>query len=228
MADSLPQTIKFCLCGCGTQVKSTWVRGHHSRVNNISKRPDIREKRRQKFIQLHQNGTLGPIWNKGLSKETDARVAAYGAKGAATWTDEKREFYANKMSDQWKEGSIVPLTGPDHPQWQGGTSSITQRCRASHQLYKEWKYPILYRDSFSCQNCKQTSSTVKLAVHHNGEFFCDIVKKFLPEDHHLLSWDEETVIIEKITVYHIDNKVSGVTLCYDCHAGVHRAVSDSD
>lgn len=32
-----------CACGCGEQVKGKWAQGHHSRVNNISKREEIRK-----------------------------------------------------------------------------------------------------------------------------------------------------------------------------------------
>ncbi len=32
------------MCGCGTEVRSKWVRGHYARVNNPSKDPIVREK----------------------------------------------------------------------------------------------------------------------------------------------------------------------------------------
>ena len=67
----------YCACGCKTTIKDKlkWAKGHHSRVNNISKREDIKELRREKMQEWHDSGKWIP-WNKGVS---DERTKANGA-----------------------------------------------------------------------------------------------------------------------------------------------------
>lgn len=66
--------IRFCGCDCGGSkevlVNSTWkyFRGHNLRVNNPMKNPIISMKK-----GFAHRGK--PSWNKGLTKETDERVA---------------------------------------------------------------------------------------------------------------------------------------------------------
>jgi hypothetical protein len=65
----------------------------------------------------------------------------------------------------------------------------------------------------------------KLEVHHDGERFADIVKKFLPNDLHRLTWDEETEVVSKVVDYHVEQKVSGITLCDSCHEDNHQELN---
>lgn len=213
--------MNICACGCKKEVKGKWAQGHHSRVNNISKRPDVKEKRRKAMTQLHEENKI-PCWNRGLSKETDIRVANYGLAGSKSWDEEKRKKYSNLMKEQRKTGKIQVLSGSSHSQWKGGTSTITQRCRGNLRFYNEWKLQILKRDNFTCVSCK--NSKMKLAVHHDKERFASIIKKCMNgcSLERELSWDEQTEIVEKVINYHVKNNVSGITLCYDCHEKIHH------
>lgn len=218
----------LCACGCNQETKSKWVRGHHSRVSNVSSRPEIKEMRRQQLFKLHAEGRMNNNWNKGLTAQDDERVAAYGKKRAAAFTDEERKKLSESMRERRLNGMIPTLYGERHSQWKGGTSTITQRLRGS-ALHKEWKYPILSRDGYKCTKCAKTPGKgVKLAVHHDGERFSDIIAKFIPDDKHELDWEEQSIIVDAIVHYHVTNKVSGVTLCYDCHSLVHADSIDSD
>lgn len=215
--------VRVCACGCGAQVKNKWVRGHHSRVNNVSKRKDIRKRRSERFKQMHADGMLQP-WNRGLTKE-DPRVAEQSAN-----LDEWRrsEENAKKMSDQWKTGNLVPQRGPAHSQWNGGTSHITQRMRGSRQLYLHWKRPILERDGFACARCYKNSTEARLHVHHDRERFAEIVRKVIDGLYGLereLTFEEGSLAIEAVVAYHQVNQISGITLCEECHEEAHKGLS---
>jgi len=214
--------LNSCACGCGAMVKGKWSWGHHSRVNNISKRPDIKKRRSESMKERHRNGTMPEVWNSGLTKETDKRVAEYGISFSKSITVKERANRSVKMSNHRKDGTIPTLSGSSHSQWQGGTSSITQRIRGSHQLYENWKKPILESDRFKCVCCNKGSEEVQLAVHHLEERMASIIQKFIPEDKHELTWEEETDIVDLIVRYHLTDNVQGITLCYGCHELVHR------
>lgn len=232
--------LPLCTCGCKEPVKkmtSKFIRGHHSRVNNISKRSDIKEKRRNNFLKMHSEGKLGKPWNKGLTSETDERVAKYGKSGSETWTEEKRERYSKQMSTLRLDGTIPTQFGSNHSMWKGGTSELSQIIRASGNLYREWRYPILKRDKFCCTKCGRTT---ELNVHHDKEKFADImhlcIKIYfdatyreydvsnIPE----LMWEEKKAIEQTVVSYHLARNISGITLCYDCHGKIHESEKDVD
>lgn len=220
----------YCLCGCGEETKNgiKWTWGHHARVNNISKREDIKEIRSQKMKAWHDSGEW-VAWNKGLTTEDERVRDNINSLTAAINTPVAILKSSNKMKKQWADGLIIPITGSNHYKWKGGTSSLVQFLRADHSLYKEWKFPILCRDGFMCQkkgvNC---SKTMELTIHHDVEKMCDIMHKFIPEDKHELSYEEKKIIIHKIVEYHVDNKVSGITLCKYCHKEFHNSYNFTD
>lgn len=169
-------------------------------------------------------------WNKGKTVEDDERLAKAGDSIAASWTDERRQMMSDTMSNNRLLGVVPTLRGPDHSQWRGGTSRLTERLRGSHQLYKLWKLPILQRDGYRCTACHRGSDEVQLAVHHDGERFASIVRRHMPpySVYRELTFDESTAVMEAIVSYHLEHGVSGVTLCYECHDAAHEAWSDSD
>lgn len=216
----------YCLCGCGKETKNgiKWSWGHHQRINNISKREDIRAIRREKMQEWHASGTWTP-WNKGLTVEDERVKENVKTLTLAINTLEAIQKSSIKMKKQWAEGSIVPITGSNHYNWKGGTSSLVQFLRADWSLYQFWKFPILKRDEFKCKTCK---STKNLTIHHDIEKLCDIMRKFIPEDKHELSYEEKKEIIYKIVQYHVEEKVSGVTLCKLCHKELHKSYNFTD
>ena len=224
-------TVPTCKCGCGTAMVwknmtgyAEFVKGHYSRVhNNWGHNKTAIEKssatRRAQFAAGERT-----VWNAGLSKETDDRVAANGAARASSITPEDRKMYSDQMRKNRLNGTVPTLSGADHPQWKGGVSTINQLARADRRLYTDWKYPILERDGFKCTKCGNTHD---LHVHHDKETFSEIMMKVITNEDLLLieDNDKKREFVERITNYHVKNLVPGVTLCHDCHAEFHPSLN---
>lgn len=220
-----PVIMSQCLCGCGTSVIGKWVRGHYCRMNNPSKLDNVRLLRSAKFKKMHEDGVLPP-WNHGLTKD-DPRVAKQGMTFSKLLTQKERNNRSVRMRTNRLDGTVPTLRGPDHSQWKGGVSRITERMRGSHQMYKLWKLPILHRDSFACQKCGKNSTETTLHVHHDKERFAEIAKKIMFKIHgdelleRELTFDEATIVVTAVENYHVSEHVSGITLCVDCHSAEH-------
>lgn len=222
-SDDIPN----CECGCGGKVLwhpsgkySKFIRYHHIRVKNPwGHNPEARKKsaatRKRKFA----SGEL-KMWCHGMKKEDHPSLISAAQKLSSRYTPEIRKEYSSRMSKMRKDGTMPTLYGQDSSQWKGGTSSIQQITRGSKRLYTDWKYPILCRDGFKCTKCQKTTD---LHVHHDGEQFSDIIKKVMTIDDYekIDSFDVKNSVSEKIIDYHVNNKISGVTLCLGCHNELH-------
>jgi hypothetical protein len=221
-----------CKCGCGRKVSwshelkgfTTYVKGHYSRVhNNWGHNPEAvrksAETRRKQFVSGERT-----VWNIGLTKDTDKRVANNGKRVSKTFTEDRKDRYAEIMRENRLDGTVPTLYGKDASRWKGGVSSVNQIARASTVLYKEWKLPILERDGFKCTQCPNTTD---LHVHHDKETFSDIIKKVMTIDdlEHLEEFDRKKEVADRVVDYHIKNNVSGVTLCCDCHGALHPTLN---
>lgn len=218
----------FCLCGCGTPVKSKWVRGHYARINNPSNDPAVREKQGEASRRRAAEGGLASFagWNRGLNAENDPRVAAYGQKISEGFTDERRQKAAESCKKQWKEGRIHAAKGPAHGHWRGGVSNLQQRTRAA--LYSKWSRPIMSRDRFKCQMCHSAKGG-DLCVHHDAERFAVILSKIVAgRDVSAMSFEEQGLVVDEVVRYHQTENVSGITLCRTCHDAVHAMDPDTD
>ena len=219
-AEKKKEALNPCACGCGEMVKGKWKWGHHSRVNNISKRADIREKRSISMTRRHVEGQMPDPWNRGKTREDDPRIEKYIVPLLEkVRSPENRKMLSETMSRNRLNGTIPTLTGSSHSQWKGGTSSITQRVRGSHQLHKWWRVPIMRTDDFMCSSCE---THCDLVVHHYEERMHEIIQKFLSEHWPEMTWDEETEVVDDTVAYHIKNDVKGVTMCKSCHDLVHE------
>lgn len=219
-----------CKCGCGDKMKwkspmgyTDYSKGHLARIKNNwghnQKAIDASSKTRK---EQYRNGER-TVWNKGLSKETDDRVRNNANLCSISFTEERKEEYAHRMRSNRLDGTVPTLDGENHPNWKGGISPINCMARADRRLYTEWKYPILKRDQFQCVKCK---STEELQVHHNVETVSEIVRKIVPSDlSENISFEEKTSWSDKIVSYHIDNNVSGETLCIKCHCELHPSLN---
>lgn len=220
----------LCKCGCGEKVK--WnatdkkfrdlCQGHYSRIhNNWGSNPAAQLKSAETRRKQYANGERIQ-WNAGLTVKTDSRVAEYGKGVSEAFTNVRRDEYRDRFNRLRLEGKIVPLHGPQHSQWKGGASSINVLVRARTKLYKEWKYPILIRDGFKCVECGESSN---LHVHHDKEQMCEIIQKHLVDDMNPKTFEEKEMIADAVVDYHINNKVSGVTLCGRCHEEKHPSLN---
>lgn len=237
-----------CKCGCGGEVKflslqrgfTEYIRGHAARVNNNwghNKRAQEKSLRsRQGMIE---DGTWKPFalketgktWNAGLTKETDERVR----RVAEEFHNDPEEI--KKRSERMKKNrlnGIIPTQyGKNHPQWNGGVSSVAAHCYSHNKLYNGWKYPILVAANFKCQNCEKAGPG--LHIHHDKEKMNDIIRKQLISNsinldslyvgHESIPEKLKTFIAEIVTDYHINNNVSGIVLCDICHKKEHAKLN---
>ena len=220
-----------CKCGCGTPTKfytiqqgfTKFAPGHQSRVNNNwGHNKKVLKKSQQTRHEMYNRGEI-KIWNRGKTKKTDDRIAAYGIKGSQTLKLKYHEQRSKLMRHYWEDGIILPLKGEKHPNWKGGISSLQPIIRA--RLYSSWVYPILKRDQFTCQCCGMSTD---LCVHHSNERFADIMHKIMYDfgfnSIKELSFEQKDLITEKVVQYHVINKIPGITICKTCHQIVHSLI----
>lgn len=112
--------MNLCKCGCGAEVKKVYAKGHYSRVFNPTR--DNPEIAKRAIANAHKvrhaalkNGTQ-KIWNEGLTKDNDERVAhnndhSRGKKMEEYITDPERlKIIKKKFSNMAKNRT------PEHKQ----------------------------------------------------------------------------------------------------------------
>lgn len=201
-----------CACGCGKVPKfialqlgfSKYLKGHYSRVtNNWGHNKKANKKSKETRRRLLKSGEI-VVWNKGLSKEMDERVANYGRKFSENITEEQRKIRSQNMSKLRLDGTIPTLFGPNSSQWKGGTSSLQQVTRS--RLFNAWGYPKLISSGFKCTTC---GSTKNLCVHHDKERFADILHKAITElGEHGDDFCKKSLIVDWVINYHVEQDVS--------------------
>lgn len=219
-----------CACGCGQPTTfdtitkgypNKWIHGHVSRVkNNYGHNVAAQKKSQAKRRQMWKNGELTP-WCKGLSKETDERVAGISRKNSeAVYAKEGEiERRSMRLRQHRLDGTVRTLHGAEHSQWKGGSSALQPLVR-SH-LYAVWTYPKLCAAGFRCQRCDAPSSAT-LEVHHDGERFAAILQEAIrvlgeADD----DFAKKAAIAEWVARYHVENDVTGIVLCVSCHDASH-------
>lgn len=235
-----------CKCGCNEETTflditrgfSEYKLGHSQRINNNwGHNEEVLLKSQETRREMWKNGEI-ISWNKGLTKETDERIKKYGEKGSKTILLNKQEIEnrSQRMSENRLNGIIPTLKGTEHSQWKGGISSLLTVCHSNKKLFNEWKYPKLIKSNFSCEECGRSRNEKprpELEVHHNKVKMATIVRLIAEEN----SWndfyalnpdtDEDTfklkqLISNLVADYHINNNVSGLVLCEECHQKHHN------
>lgn len=221
-----------CGCGCGEKVKwsplhkkfrefarvghlmrvrNNW--GHNQRAIDASS-----ETRKRQFASGERT-----MWSKGKSIKTDPLLQSASKKLSERYTEKIRKEYSDRMRKMRKDGTIPTLFGEESSQWAGGVSSIKSIAHCSPKLHQEWRYPIFIRDDFKCTQCQSPS---RLQVHHDLETMASIVRKFVPNTTPSdLSFDIKKELADKIVDYHINNKITGITLCASCHNKLHPSLN---
>lgn len=172
--------------------KGMFIKGHRHSPETIAK------------ISAAKKGCKGATWMKGLTKETDERIARMAASKTGKKTaprPDKRgiSFYpANEFKKgQAPQGGIKTRfkAGPDHPKWNGGITSEHEKIRRGKQ-YKQWRDAVYRRDYFHCQICDKHCKAGDIVAHHINSFAAYPNLRFV-----------------------VDN---GTTLCRSCHIWLHR------
>jgi len=221
----------LCKCGCGEKVKwarqlkgfRDYIAGHQSRVhNNWGHNKKAIEKSAETRRQQYASGERH-VWNEGLTKENDERVKMNGMSTSNGFSKDRKKRYSEIMKRNRLDGTVPTLYKEKSSQWKGGVSEVNNIARSNKRLYNEWKYPILVRDGFKCVECGQVGPS--LHIHHDKEKMCEIVKKHVIDEGIEMNFDLKKSIADKIVDYHIVNKVSGITLCGECHEKYHPSLN---
>jgi len=222
-----------CKCGCGEKLKysynlkgfTDYCKGHIARIkNNWGHNSKAIEKSAETRRRQYASGERIQ-WNKGLTVD-DPRVKLNTSASTSAINSNPEEL--KRRSDLMKEishnGVLIRLSGMEHPNWKGGISNIYPIVYADRRLYKEWKYPILIRDGFKCTKC---GSSYKLHIHHDIEYMTEIIKNHMVDvtEEMLKDFEIKKMISDAVVDYHINNKVSGITLCGNCHNNLHPSLN---
>ena len=227
--DKIPK----CKCGCKEELSWTHIgyrdyKGSHGTIlrlktnNPWGHNPEAIKKSAETRRKQFASGER-VMWSKGLTIKDDV-IQKMAKNVSKAYTKERKEKSSKRMSELRLSGVIPTLYGDKHSQWNGGYSRIRDMIYADRRLYKEWKFLILGRDGFKCQQC---GNTHKLHVHHDKETMSDIVHRFLSDttDEMLKDFKIKRMITNSVVDYHIKNKVSGITLCDKCHEKYHPSLN---
>lgn len=220
-------------CGCGCGEFCDWSNGigyrkfkqyHHIRIKNPwGHNPEAIRKSAETRRKQYANGER-KMWCYGLKLENSPSLQRAAKKLSERYTPEIRKQYSEKMSKMRKDGTIPTLYREKSSRWQGGVSSVQQIARSDKRLYEQWKYPILVRDGFKCTQCTKETD---LHVHHDVDTFSEIIKKVMTLDDYekINEFEVKIKITDKVIDYHIQNNVSGKTLCRECHNKLHPSLN---
>ena len=194
-------------------VKGVWANRTEEEVEEIGNKISVTmvenwenktEEEKQKWVEwgkkhsreywdsFDENNPAPPSWIAGLTKETDERVALIAEK----------------------------ISGENNYGWKGGVRKLLTEVRNHKNFHKLWRLPIFMRDNFKCMKC---GSKEELHVHHNKEPMAKILHKlkdkFSGYDPENLS--HKKLLAKQIVEHHINNNISGITLCKKCHMRLH-------
>lgn len=168
-------SMKLCECGCEQEVKRRFIKGHQIRVSNPAKNPEVAlkisawhkgrhlsEEQKQKI----SNALKGIItWNKGLTKESDPRIALMAGKtskalkGRMRPEEESRKAAASnrgkKRSEEARRNISIGHLG--QPGWNTGLKGCYSQQRINQmrlrmlgsQIHKGYKHSIEVREAHS-------------------------------------------------------------------------------
>lgn len=173
-------------------------------------------------------GTRNPNYKGGVSSCVDCKSILPARYTHRTETPRCKPcnyaFATGENSTNWKGGTSFPecvncsaktgdinsvlcrncYKGALHPFWRGGTSTLQTLVRGMPEN-RQWIKQCLYRDRFTCQECRVESNGNNMQVHHIKQF-AEILR------------DNKIDSIEKAkTCEELWNMNNGITLCRDCH-----------
>lgn len=153
-----------------------------------------------------------------MSQETKEKIGKTNSKTPIFCVDCGKKISRRALRCSvcnWKSNA-----GERHMWWKGGLTPLYQLVAS--MLYPVWRYPILCRDLFTCQDCGRHDH---LEVHHLRFYnkIRDIIIKRYPELS-IKRFEERKKLAQLIVLEH---KVEdGITLCHDCHRIYHFEKGD--
>jgi len=177
------QGARFCSMSCRMKDRN--------RHDNPAKRPDVRAKL--------SAAAIGNQWCKGrnLSSQTRAKIAQslngrpLSPEHCMAIQRAMTPAVRNRISVARKKQKM--LSGPNHPRWQGGHTTIRQSQYQNPQ-YLAFRAKVVVRDNWTCQDCGARGGQLHV--------------------HHILPWGPHPELR-----YAPGN---GVTLCVPCHHARHK------
>jgi len=149
-----------------------------------------------------------PGWNKGLTKETDERVASISKN---LMGHEVADITRKRIS----KANFGKTRGPKNGQWEGGCSPIYMALRNCSYMQR-WRREIFKRDNYRCQICDIIGKNGILHVHHTIPYI------ELINDNNIETLEDA---YECDALWDIDN---GMTLCGECHMKLHGLNNKND
>jgi hypothetical protein len=220
-----------CACGCGEETAfisltkgfNSYILGHAARIknnwgHNEKARANSLEKRRKENLWSRNP------WNRGKRKSQDSEFASlcerlYG-------NPEHKLKMSQRMTELWKNKSIVSLKGPNHPNWKGGTSLLSAMCHGDTRLYRNWKLPILKQAEFKCSQCGSNQS---LHVHHSGTRMSHIIAIYRNQiKDKVLTYHQKKWVVDQVVERHLNGNVESQVLCESCHELEHPNLNFSE
>jgi hypothetical protein len=145
-------TAPTCACGCGKTTMwngwkkgytSQYLRGHNAAVDNVFSDPERMKRMVEKRVDGYRSGRIS-VWNAGLTKETDERVARQSVA------------VSNTLSQAYRSGDLVDWrkTDPEKAIEQAKKSSNTKKRKFASGESKIWNEGLT----------KETSSSIASAA----------------------------------------------------------------
>lgn len=115
-------------------------------------------------------------------------------------------FKGKSHSESARAKMRIINTGQGNPNWKGGISSLLLQIRNT-EAYKQWRYAVYLKDSFTCQECKTKK------VGRNIVLDADHIKPLS-----VIVFDNNIKTVEQALLCHeIFDVENGRCLCRQCH-----------
>ena len=159
--------------------------------------PSWRDKVRLAVSESNKIRTSHKGWKMSLESRHKMSTARKGKPLSLQCIEQRRG------RTPWNKGKARPdMTGPLHPLWRGGITSLSKMIREC-PAYHEWRAAVQRRDHYTCQMCK--SKRPKIHVDH--------IKPFAQ----LLKENRITTLHDAVVCSAMWDINNGRVLCKDCH-----------
>jgi 5-methylcytosine-specific restriction endonuclease McrA len=176
----------------------------------------------KKGVAPWNEGTFGIMkaWNKGNRKEVanNCKCRVCEKEFYLSFSRIKRgngKVCSKKCFGLYMRGKRPQMSGENHPNWQGGKTSLYNAIRNSPED-NAWRKRIFERDYYTCQDCGNSRGG-NLQAHHLWSF-SNILSEFLRQYSQFSPIEDKETLLRLAMTYHPFWDISnGLTLCENCH-----------